>query len=124
MIKASSLLLLSALCLGSCQQADTDTPGGTLLAPPAMPDSVENVALASPPPHPVTSAAEALTAVSNYQMEMPEGGEYEFDSAKVEEADAHWQVALPSIPGEGRVKNQAVFQVSKASGDVRVRFVR
>ncbi|TGE23331.1 hypothetical protein [Hymenobacter metallicola] len=129
MMKAYSLLVLGALSIGSCQQKpdpfSATPPAQTKIPKPAeAADPAEEFGTAPPKSGPVTTAEAALYAVSYYQMEMTEGGQYEFDSARVQEAAAHWQVVLPSLPGDGRVPNKAVFQVDKATGDVQVRFVK
>ncbi|PJJ58868.1 hypothetical protein [Hymenobacter chitinivorans] len=106
MIKALSWLLAGALSATACQP----TPDR------AAPATATTAAA-------VTNEAQAREAVNSYLQEMPEGGEYNFDSAMVMQADRNWLVLVPSIPGEGRKPNSAAFTVHKQTGDIRVQFL-
>ncbi|UOQ55049.1 hypothetical protein [Hymenobacter cellulosivorans] len=120
MRKALYLLLLGALSAAGCQ------PTSEPATPPAAAATTTSAPTAAASPDTtatITTQAQALEAVDFYLHEMPEGGQYNFDSAKAQQVEGHWLVLVPSIPGEGRKPNTAVFDVGKQSDDIRVRFV-
>ncbi|MCB2379622.1 hypothetical protein LGH70_18645 [Hymenobacter sp. BT635] len=117
---ALSLILLAAVGAAGCQPTadQTNAPAAAETTAPAPAATTAPDATSGQ----VTTAAQALGAVNFYLQEMPEGGEYDFDAATAREADAHWLVLVPSLPGDGRKPNTATFEVDKQTGDIQVRF--
>lgn len=107
------LLPTTLLTLGSCQSTPLAETEATTAAP--TPAAAQLA---------IRTTADARAAVARFVLTQPKPALYVMDSARVNDNGTTWQVLVPRTDWARRMPNRARFEVSKATGFVRIEPVK